>query len=270
MWGDKYFGTLYGEGGTFAYDERAFDRVIRLSNPVDLRNCLVDPWRNTSVTQVLFGTGQRPAGTPEVTPLNGGLVTVGNQNPTPDKPGPMFSASHNDHARPGYEVILNFHLNIGGIIDADTSTSPRVGIFATYPLWGVEFTMRKTTKFQADKVGMHLQRALFVQEHGLNGNSSHFVYYEIFNKLFIAQNSITFNMDAGIVSQLNQIPNAQWRLAMAFYRYDDDTLTGQVDGSLLGFDPSISDTGRLRPGRFWDRWPALVRETNKPDGGRRL
>jgi hypothetical protein len=37
-------------GWTFASREKPFDRVIRLSNPIQLRNALMDPWDDSLVT----------------------------------------------------------------------------------------------------------------------------------------------------------------------------------------------------------------------------
>jgi hypothetical protein len=267
-WGQQYFGTLYGAGGTFAYDEVPFDRVIRLSKPVQLRSCLVDPWRDTRVTQVLAGEGM-DLGVAQATPLNGALVSIGNEKPTPDNPGAMFSAHHVDHGKPGYEVMLNFHLNIGGMVDADAHEPVRTGISGTLPKWGDEFFTAKAQKYEAARVGMHLQRALFVKEHGIN-RTGHFIHYQVWDQIAIDQFNIRFNGNAGVVSQLNDVWNAQWRLALAFYRYDNDTLTGQVDGSLLGFDPAIdlgpsSRPPKLRPGRFWEKWPGTDQQPTDDD-----
>ncbi len=58
---------LYGKrsfGWTFAYRERPFDRVIRLSNPVDLRSALVDEWIDTTVNGVWVERDPPPKGYP--------------------------------------------------------------------------------------------------------------------------------------------------------------------------------------------------------------
>jgi hypothetical protein len=73
------YGT-YGkkaEGGTYAYKEKPFDRIIRLSQPVDLRNARMDPWQDTTVksVQIDSGSGLKPA--PPGNPLLGQLVSLG-------------------------------------------------------------------------------------------------------------------------------------------------------------------------------------------------
>jgi len=71
---------IYGkksEGGTSAYQEKPFDRIIRLSQPVDLRNARMDPWEDTTVksVQIDSGMGVKPA--PPGNPLLGQVVSLG-------------------------------------------------------------------------------------------------------------------------------------------------------------------------------------------------
>ena len=66
-----------GEGGTFAYREKPFDRIIRLSQPVDLRDARMDPWEDTTVkfVEIDLGRGLKPAAPGN--PLLGQVVSLG-------------------------------------------------------------------------------------------------------------------------------------------------------------------------------------------------
>ena len=73
------YGT-YGkkaEGGTYAYQEKPFDRIIRLSQPVNLRNARMDPWEDTTVKSVEIDSGRGVKPVPPGVPLLGQVVSLG-------------------------------------------------------------------------------------------------------------------------------------------------------------------------------------------------
>src|SRR5262245_36364953 len=68
-----------GIGATCAYQEKPFDRIIRLSNPVDLRNAQVSPWSDTIVYRVRMGAGAKQLTAPPGNPLDGRTVSLGDK-----------------------------------------------------------------------------------------------------------------------------------------------------------------------------------------------
>src|SRR5262245_22750278 len=64
--GTDRLSLIAGVGWTFTYGEAPFDRKVRLSKPVDLRNLLIDPWVDTHVTVVLIARDGKPVAFPSL------------------------------------------------------------------------------------------------------------------------------------------------------------------------------------------------------------
>ena len=95
---------VLGRGWTFAYNEFSFDRVIRLSNPVQLRSALVDHWEDTRVTKIEAASNeQSPLTQVDGDHLLGMTVSLGSAKFDAKKGGGM-----------GYEVLIDFDFSIGG------------------------------------------------------------------------------------------------------------------------------------------------------------
>jgi len=93
-----------GRGWTFAWDEFDLDRRIRLSNPVQLRNGLVDHWEDTRVTKVETASSELAPFTPDYAdPLLGMTVSLGDNVMYDSKKGGGTS----------YEVLINLEFSIG-------------------------------------------------------------------------------------------------------------------------------------------------------------
>src|SRR5262245_4898560 len=75
------YGTYSSHTGsisaTYAYREKPFDRIIRLSSPVDLRNAQVSPWNDTVVRSVKLAVGGKYQPAPPGNPLDGRVVSLG-------------------------------------------------------------------------------------------------------------------------------------------------------------------------------------------------
>jgi hypothetical protein len=56
---------------TYAYQEKPFDRIVRLSQPVDLRNARMDPWEDTTVKSVQIVAGKGVQSVPRETLFSG-------------------------------------------------------------------------------------------------------------------------------------------------------------------------------------------------------
>jgi len=66
-----------GFSATYAYKEKPFDRIIRLSKPVDLRNLQVNPWTDTVVYSVMMVVNGKSQAAPPGNPLIGSVVSLG-------------------------------------------------------------------------------------------------------------------------------------------------------------------------------------------------
>ncbi len=136
-----------GKGWTFDFDEEAFDRVIRLSNPVNLRNGLVDPRRDTLSHGVRVDRG---AGLVDVPgdPLTGLSVSLGQQV--------KFDASAG--GGPGTEALVGFELGVGSLLKVTAPSPPRIRTTRGIPQSGVWWNEYKTVKKQRAEVIMHGMR----------------------------------------------------------------------------------------------------------------
>src|SRR5262245_7295592 len=94
-----------GVGWTFAYNEKPFDRIIRLSNPVDLRQGLMDGWSDAKVAGIAVdeGKGLRIGFTD---PVIGEIVSLGKAKFQAASPG------RGDKK----EALVDFHFSIGGTL----------------------------------------------------------------------------------------------------------------------------------------------------------
>ena len=98
------------KGWTYAYKEKPFDRLIRLSKPVDLRTALVDPWMDTKVYSVLVTRDPPPKGFPMPVPVSepadiiGLVVSLGSAKFDTDAGGGAVTK----------DAIIDFTFNLGG------------------------------------------------------------------------------------------------------------------------------------------------------------
>src|SRR5262249_25953024 len=126
---------------TFAYGEQPFDRVVRFSNPVQLRNALIDPWEDVRVNSVEVNStrGRLPAGAglrrvPD--PLVGKVVSLGDAK-LDDTLGVTLG---------GKEAIVDLALDIGGgLFTADPADPPPVlkDYDPGLTHWAREYELRK-------------------------------------------------------------------------------------------------------------------------------
>src|SRR5262249_39256979 len=98
------------------YNEKRFDRVIRLSNPDQLRTALVDPWEDTKVTKVevtasalgMVGGYWGPMVEIMGDPALGQVVSLGEAK--------FNSNREAGGGGMGYEVLDDFTFSIGSVL----------------------------------------------------------------------------------------------------------------------------------------------------------
>lgn len=215
-----------GKGWTFDFDEEAFDRVIRLSNPVNLRNGLVDPWRDTLSHGVRLDRG---AGLVDVPgdPLTGLSVSLGQQV--------KFDASAG--GGPGTEALVGFELGVGSLLKVTAPSPPRIRTTRGIPQSGVWWNEYKTVKKQRAEVIMHgMRRAVLLKL--LTHYATVFGTYMGTVDGFVL-NPPPLTASSGILKELAAQTGGglagpgrrdRWELHVDFYRFDADTLVGTVNG----------------------------------------
>jgi hypothetical protein len=229
------YGT-YGaaaRGWTFAYKESKFDRIIRFSAPVNLRNALVDPWKDVKVTTVEEDTGKGLVAVAGDA-LLGKVVSIGN-------------AVFDTKAGGGgvtREALLSFKLSIGGgLITADPVSAPLLnGVDGIdHSTWKKFYESRKVALITG--LAMDAVRAKVLTDRFFETYASFFELRCVTKPAKLK--GVTFKLPAaapavkGPAPKPNQVlvrldspasTKYTWTAQIAFYRFDGDTLTGQADG----------------------------------------
>jgi hypothetical protein len=221
-----------GLGWTFAYREKAFDRVIRFSNPVQLRNALMDPWEDVKVKSVEVNTtrGRLTMGgglTPVGDPLVGQVVSLGDAK-FDTKLGASFTAR---------EAISGLSLSIGGgMLTAQAGTIPPLCqvMNADVRAWAQEYEVRKPklieiAKSQMDPVRREYLENKMFQNHLPDGLP--YSFDESGDYIGELKNLRCTSASAFDPKKWLDIPFT-WTIDLTFFRYDGDTLTGRVAGQI--------------------------------------
>jgi hypothetical protein len=224
-----------GRGWTFAYRETAFDRVIRLSRPVELRTALMDPWHDAGVTALEedSGSGLRPV-TQDV--LLGKVLSLGSAK---------FDTASGGGAMTR-EALIDFRLTIGGNLFAANAVSPpRLdGVDGQdHSAWQADYTARKRTLLRG--AGLDAVRARVLADYFYDTYASFFqarcastpatLQGIRFGSQPASPHTMNVRVRPNILYRLDPPASTKytWTFQAAFYRFDGDTLTGQVDGTIV-------------------------------------
>lgn len=220
-----------GSGWTYSYHEPPLDRVIRLANPVSLRNALMEPFNPVKVTQIQFqpqapfGSFELPWQTIPADPLIGTGVSLG--------PSAVF-----DTAAGGgtvtQEAILNLKFSIGTLFTADPMRKVVLdGAQGNNPAWSADYVARKPGLVLSAAPSMDSSRF-----NVLTTNPAVVANYSVFYGFRCPSKQVPLtnvNYGLGGTSVLAQLLLGwSFYLDLAFYRFDGDTLVGQMDGVLSG------------------------------------
>jgi hypothetical protein len=231
-----------GRGWTFAYDEVALNRVIRLSNPVQLRSALVDPWEDTRVTKVETALYEQSPLTPvDGDHLLGMTVSFGDAKFDAKKGGGT-----------SYEVLVDFAFSIGGTkFTAQQAKLTRMTGVINRPDWKNEYLAIKPMRLGLNMKGtspvlatMHPERRNYLTQRPDKdppylpikidpGYSSYFGMEGNMPKIPLTNVAIT-GITGGILAVTRQPATFDWTLSLKFGRFDGDTLTGRIWGELEG------------------------------------
>ncbi|MDG3005649.1 hypothetical protein [Paludisphaera mucosa] len=226
---------VYGQksGGlpaTHAFRERPFDRIIRLSNPVDLRNLQVNPWSDTVVRSVnLLVDGKYQSAAPGST-LVGQTVSLG------------------DRARwiedEGWE-LEGMILSMGPfLIGRSTANMPGTNV-NTIPARQAEYQKQKAARISApdgaiDPIRLRvLTEMLMTNLKSWSENYTNIGSYDC----RLDPGSLVFTAKFGGGATMDTPKNYLWGASLAFSHWDVDALCGRLNGAVGALHKSMSPAG---------------------------
>jgi hypothetical protein len=229
-------------GWTFDYNEAPFNRVIRCHSPVQLRSALLDPFEPVRVTRLetqskSLGPFEMPWVTVPADPLLGQTVSLGDQA--------VFDSQAGGGA--SFEAVLNCKLSIGTLLTAVPTAPPRLTGILRKPEWVAEYNLRKPAAIAGAVAtgGMATTRQKVLTE----PSSIPFApppRFENYAQFFGAQEEtqpVGAEIDfipagaTGVMAQL--LLGWSWTLSLTFSRFDGDTLTGRMTGTLAGLHSDL-------------------------------
>jgi hypothetical protein len=240
-------------GWTFAFAEQPLDRIIRLANPVSLRNALMEGFTPTRVTSIevqhhpLFGVGFEPPflSVPS-DPLLGAVVSLG--------ANPMFDTAAGGGAVT-LEAILNMQFSIGGNLFAAVPVSlPKlVGARAPDPAfqtpngsdsrWIAEYMLRKPQLVAPLSQQMDVRRWNLLTVLSPSAGTPYIPRYASFFGYRCPTATFPLKDVNFILNQPGTLGSLllgwTWSLELSFFRFDGDTLVGQMDGLLSGLHSNV-------------------------------
>ena len=206
-----------GSGWTFAYSEPTFDRKIRLSKPVALRTGLIDPWQDTKVSSVLVDRGHGPMPDPR-SGLAGTVVSLGD-------------AIFDSHAGAGTtrEALLTFAFSIGKVFKADATKPPKSPGVTVTTSWVSEYKLKKPARISSAVLDPK-RKAYLAKLWPIDTYASFFQMDGAYPAIKLK--NVKISTKTGILATIPDPKKYQWTLQFRFFRFDGDTLAGQITGDL--------------------------------------
>jgi hypothetical protein len=212
-----------GAGATCAYRETPFDRIIRLSKPVDLRNARIDPWTDTTVKSVLINAGKELVPAPPGSPFQGQVISLGDKV--------KWIEGSDGYQLDGLELSIGSFLAGGKPIG---ELSPWVDPKPAPPVDPAEYSREKPKRIQAVQGQLDEVRARVLQEVEKNEWGAWPAFFKMtaeYDFGLIAQ-SLQLRANFGSSGAMDLPSNYYWTVNLVFSRWDPDTLGGQVSGAI--------------------------------------
>jgi hypothetical protein len=223
-------------GWTFAYNEPPFDRVIRLGNPISLRKELaLDPWKDTQVTMVAVDRANgRGLEVVRTDPLLGQVVSLGKAK---------FDADVGDGAT--REALVDFFFSIGKkLVAGEARPMPKSPGVTETSTWETEYMIQKRKLLTSASAALTTSQPLrykvltdqpfgastFVPGFWISNYADKFKFEGPYPS--ISLKDVTFAAVNGVIKEMGSPRQYNWALDLTFYRFDGDTLTGLVNGTL--------------------------------------
>jgi len=213
-------------GWTYRYpNETPFDRIIRLSNPIAIRNGLMEPWKDTVVTSVKVDNGVAPQNL-----LKGKIVSLGNSV--------KFDARAQGAGETS-EKLMGFKLSIGAaaLQAVPVAEPPQLPGGDKMPLngtWKSDYASLKPTIIAG--VATHPDRKkLFTHSEGsdkpVDGLAK---FYSFTGPSRGAELKITSMSTSALTKAIGDTKKFKWTIDLDFFKFDGDTLVGHILGTLHG------------------------------------
>jgi hypothetical protein len=219
-----------GIGATCAYQEKPFDRIIRLSKPLDLRNARIDPWQDTTVRGVDLFVGRKYKPAPPGNPLEGRVVSLGEKAKWIEDEG--------------YEID-GMTLSIGPFLTA--RPTQRVGGYkvGAIPEYKAEYQREKPARIKASQGQMDPLRLWVLTENEATHFDSGAAIFtnNAVSTLSLDPQSLTFTARFGDGSTMDPPANYLWEASLVFSRWDPDALGGQLIGTMSAQHKSTAQMG---------------------------
>ena len=216
-------------GGTFAYAEAPFDRILRLSNPVAPRAAAVDAWEDCRVKEVRVGSALAGLKPIMASPWMGAIVSL----------GPSTKFEEEDYN------IIDFAIGIGpggSLLQALATNKPSMtdAVDASMDTFH-EYQTKKAALIRDQTIDPVRLRCLSDTDLDLIGG-----YAGIFRRSveyyasFVPANTrILAPFDAAGFGKMDAPSNYDWTLVLTFQRWDGDALTGRVSGTIVAIHQAI-------------------------------
>jgi hypothetical protein len=214
-------------GWTFSWDEKPFDRIIRLSKPVELRNALIDPWRDTRVTRIEVSVGESAPIAVQSDPLLDQIVTLGQAK---------FDENEAKRRRTTHELIIDLDFRIGGTMFAlrDEELRDKLQLQGKEDVagWQDEYMTKKPLRIK-DAGKMDPARMRYLEDRGGIIEYAGFFAYRSETNTVLDLHGRYSKTKGLFATGLSAYPRPRFSLWMEFSRFDGDTLTGHVKGKLI-------------------------------------
>lgn len=228
---------LRAPGWTYDYGEASFDRIIRLQSPVELRSALIDPFIPVSVTAIevqpeSLGGIELPFQAVPSDPLLGVPVSLGD--------GAFFDSAAGGGA--GREAIVNCKMSFGTQLTATPTSKPVLTGIVRDAATTADYFLRKPAAIAAALATGSIvpPRAAVLAKPGLTPllpprNIENYAnFYGITESIVPVAATIDF-VPAGATGVLaSLLLGWSFTINLTFSRFDGDTLTGGMTGSLEG------------------------------------
>lgn len=229
-------------GWTYDYGERPFDRFIRLQSPVELRSALVDAFVPVTVTSIeiqpeSLGHLDLPFQIVPADPLLGVTVSLGDTA--------LFDSAAGGGA--SREAILNCKLSFGTMLTATPASPPVLSGIVRDAGTKAEYLVRKPVAIAAALATGSIvpPRLVVLSKPGqtLLSPPRFIESYADFYGMTESINPVAATIDfvpagaSGILASL--VLGWSFTINLKFSRFDGDTLTGRMMGSLEGFRSNL-------------------------------
>ena len=228
---------LRSPGWTYDYGEAPFDRLIRLRSPVELRSALIDTFLPVTVIGIevqpqSLGPVELPFQAVTSDPLLGVTVSLG--------AGALFDSAAGGGA--SREAIVNCILSFGSQLTATPTSKPLLAGIVRDASTTADYFLRKPVAIAAALAtgGIVPPRAAVLAKPGLTPLSpprnieTYANFYGVTESILPVAATIDF-VPAGATGILaSLLLGWSFSINLKFSRFDGDTLTGRIAGSLEG------------------------------------